>query len=396
MSARGLHTVEDARRLARRRLPRLVFDYIDGAAGGGLAVERNRYALDSLVLQPRILRDVESRSTASEVFGKETGLAFGISPMGLCNLAWPGADAMLAQHAATHATPLGVSTASSTSLEKLIELAEGHAWFQLYFSGDETGSMRLAERARDAGYDTLVLTVDVPEVGRRPRELRRGFTMPFRIGPQQFVDFALHPRWSLTTLASGRPELANFGGEHGEFDRTRSRAGADWNLLQRLREHWKGRMVVKGVLDVDDAEQLRAAGIDAIQVSSHGGRQLESAPAPILQLARMRAALGPDYPLFYDSGIRSGEDIVKAYAAGADFVFLGRPLLFAIAAAQQAGLQELSDVLTTETSITLAQLGLTALREINQASLHSPPAGSLPGAPAGAVPANGRSSRSAA
>jgi len=155
-------------------------------------------------------------------------------------------------------------------------------------------------------------------------------------------------------------------------------------------------MVVKGVLDVDDAEQLRAAGIDAIQVSSHGGRQLESAPAPILQLARIRAALGPDYPLFYDSGIRSGEDIVKAYAAGADFVFLGRPLLFAIAAAQQAGLQELSDVLTTETSITLAQLGLTALREINQASLHSPPAGSLPGAPAGAVPANGRSSRSAA
>lgn len=291
--------------------------------------------------------------------------------MGLCNLAWPGADQMLAKLAAKYQTPLGVSTAASSSLERLIELAEGHAWFQLYFSGDESGSLRLTERARKAGYETLVLTVDVPEVGRRPRELRRGFTMPFRIGPRQFIDFAVHPHWSMTTLARGRPELANFGGEHGEFDRTRSRAGADWSLLQRLRDQWSGKLVVKGVLDVDDAQQLKAFGVDAIQVSSHGGRQLESAPAPILQLARIRDALGPAFPLFYDSGIRSGEDIVKAYALGADFVFLGRPLLFAIAAARQEGLEQLSSVLTNETTITLAQLGLTSLGEINQQSLHS-------------------------
>ncbi len=379
MSARRLHTVEDARRLAKRRLPALVFDYIDGAAGNGLAVERNRKALQELILQPRSLRDVEHRSTAATVFERATGLPFGITPMGLCNLAWPGADHMLARLAAKHDTPLGVSTASSSPLEQLIELANGNAWFQLYFSGDEHGSLQLADRAGAAGYETLVLTVDVPEVGRRPRELRRGFTMPFRIGAQQFIDFALHPQWSLATLAKGRPELANFGGEHGEFDRTRSRAGADWALLKRLREHWQGKLIVKGVLNVEDAQQLRAAGVDAIQVSSHGGRQLESAPAPILQLARIREALGPGYPLFYDSGMCSGEDIVKAHAVGADFVFLGRPLLFAIAAAGESGLAELCDVLVKETSITLAQLGVTSLEEINHQSLHSAPPGIVPG-----------------
>ena len=204
--------------------------------------------------------------------------------------------------------------------------------------------------------------MDVPEVGRRPRELRRGFTMPFKIGPRQFIDFALHPRWSLSTLINGRPELANFGGEFGEFDRTSSRAGADWALLQRLRDRWSGKLVIKGVTSVEDAERLKSAGVDAIQVSSHGGRQLDSAVPAIHKLSEIRLALGNDFTLFYDSGIRSGEDVVKAYAVGADFVFLGRPLLFAMAAAGEAGLNKLVDVIDSETSIALAQLGLTRLR----------------------------------
>ena len=361
MGASAIHSAEDARRLARRRLPWMVFDYIDGAAGAETGAARNRAALDAITLRPRILRDVSQRSLAVQLFGAEADRPFGIAPMGMCNLAAPGADLMLARLAARYRVPHGVSTVASTPLETILEVSEGHAWFQLYFSGDGAGTFKLAERARDAGYQTLVLTVDVPEVGRRPRELRHGFKMPFRIGPRQFVDFALHPRWSLNTLFRGKPVMANFQMEGYAFDRTESRARATWDTLARLRDLWPGNLVVKGVLDVDDARTLAATGVDAIQVSSHGARQLEAAPAPIEVLSGIRTALGPEVPLFYDSGIRSGEDVLKAMSRGADFVFLGRILQFAIAAAGEAGLERLWDALSQELSIAMAQTGRTSL-----------------------------------
>lgn len=357
----NIHSSWDARRLARRRLPWMVFDYIDGAAGQETGVARNRAAFDAVELRPRILRDVSQRTLAVPLFGKTAKAPFGISPMGMCNLSAPGADMMLARLAAREQVPLGVSTVASTAMEPLIEAAEGHAWFQLYFSGDGVGTFKLVERAKAAGYETLVLTVDVPEVGRRPRELRHGFTMPFSIGPRQFVDFACHPRWSLTTLFKGRPEMANFTMPGYRFDRTESRAKADWATLARLRDIWPGKLVVKGVLDAEDAVALRDAGVDAIQVSSHGSRQLEGAPAPIAALAQIRAAVGEGYPLFYDTGLRSGEDVVKAFGQGAQFTFLGRILQFAIAAEGEAGLATLWDVLKAETSITLAQIGRRSL-----------------------------------
>jgi L-lactate dehydrogenase (cytochrome) len=360
-AAAHIHSAEDVRRLARRRLPWMVFDYIDGAAGSGQGAGRNRAALDALCLRPRILRDVSQRSLAAPLFGAQAQRPFGIAPMGMCNLSAPGADLMLARLAARYQVPLGVSTVASTPLEQLIETAQGHAWFQLYFTGDGTGTFKLAERAQAAGYRHLVLTVDVPEVGRRPRELRHGFTMPFRIGPRQFLDFALHPRWSLGTLFSGRPDMANFAMPGYAFDRTESRARADWDTLARLRDLWKGKLIVKGVLDVEDAVRLPEFGVDAIQVSSHGARQLDSAPAPIAVLARLRAALGPAYPLFYDSGLRSGEDVLKAIATGADFCFFGRILQFAIAAGGEDGLNRLWEVLSAELSIAMAQTGLTGL-----------------------------------
>lgn len=356
-----IHSSADARRLARKRLPWMVFDYIDGAAGEGRGEALGRSEIQAIRLNPRILSDVSHRDLSVEVFDHQANCPFGISPMGMCNLSAPSADLMLARAAAKHQCPLGVSTVSSTSLEKIIEVAEGHAWFQLYYSGDGSSVKSLIERAKASGYRTLVVTLDVPEVGRRPRELRRGFKMPFKIGVSQFIDFAVHPRWSISTLLNGKPEMANFGGEHGSFDRTESRAGATWDHLKKIREQWQGNLVVKGVLNLEDAQQLKAVGVDAIQVSSHGGRQLESVPPPILMLREIRKALGPKYPLFFDSGIRSGEDIVKAYAMGADFVFLGRPVLFAMAAAGEAGLTKLWSVLEDETSITLAQLGKTSM-----------------------------------
>ena len=174
-----IHSSEDARRLARKRLPWMVFDYIDGAAGAETGAARNRAAFDALELRPRILRDVSDRSLSVPLWEKPTKAPFGISPMGMCNLSGPGADMMLARLAAREKVPLGVSTVASTAMEPLIEEAEGNAWFQLYFSGDGTGTFKLVERAKAAGYETIVLTVDVAEVGRRPRELRHGFTMPF-------------------------------------------------------------------------------------------------------------------------------------------------------------------------------------------------------------------------
>ncbi|OED38936.1 alpha-hydroxy-acid oxidizing enzyme [Chromatiales bacterium (ex Bugula neritina AB1)] len=364
-----LHSTADARDTARKRLPWMIFDYIDGAAGDGFGESLNRQVLRELRMQPRVLNNVEKRSVAVELFGKTAELPFGISPMGMCNLSAPGADLMLGRLAARYAIPVGASTAASTSLEDIIEAAEGNAWFQLYFSGNKQSSDALIKRAGAAGYQTLILTVDVPEVGRRPRELKRGFKMPFRIGPRQFIDFALHPRWSINGLISGRPGLANFGGDFGEFDRTASRAGADWTLLENLRDNWQGKLVVKGVLDCEDAIKMKAIGVDAIQVSSHGGRQLDSAPPAIEALRNIRAEVGDTYPLFFDSGIRSGEDIIKAYAMGADYVFLGRPWLFAIAAAGEAGLLQMADLLRQETSIALAQLGLCDINSVGPAQL---------------------------
>jgi (S)-mandelate dehydrogenase len=360
-AAAHIYSAEDARRLARRRLPWMVFDYIDGAAGNETGAVRNRAALDAMELRPRVLRNVANRSLATSVFGASADRPFGIAPMGMCNLSTPGADLMLARLAARYKIPHGVSTVASTPLEKIIDVADGHAWFQIYFTGDGTGTFKLIERARQAGYQTLVMTADVPEVGRRPRELRHGFTMPFRIGPWQFLDFALHPQWSLSSLFKGKPQMANFDMPGYEFDRTESRALADWDTLARMRDAWPGKLVVKGVLDPEDAVALKNAGVDAVQVSSHGARQLESAPAPFKMLPLIREAVGPDFPLFYDSGLRSGEDGLKALLSGADFLFFGRILQFAMAAAGEPGLNRLWDVLSDEMSIAMAQTGLRNL-----------------------------------
>ena len=363
-AAAQIHSADDARRLAKRHLPWMIFDYIDGAAGSETGALRNRAALDAITLRPRILRDVSERDLTTSIFGTDAARPFGIAPMGMCNLSGPGADLMLARLAARNKVPHGVSTVASTPMEKIIEVAEGHAWFQLYFSGDGTGTFKLVERAKAAGYQTLVLTVDVPEVGRRPRELRHGFKMPFRIGPKQFIDFALHPRWSLTSLAAGKPQMANFEMPGYEFDRTESRARATWDTLAKLREMWPGKLVIKGVLDVEDAVALKAAGVDAIQVSSHGSRQLESAPSPVTILPHIREAVGPDFPLFFDSGLRTGEDVMKVLSTGADFAFFGRILQFAIAAGGEAGLNQLWSVLTSELSTAMAQTGCTKVSDI--------------------------------
>ena len=363
----------DARRLAHKRLPRLVFDYIDGAAGQETAALGNTNDLGLLKLSPRVLADLQPPDLGTSFLGKLYAQPFGIAPMGMCNLAWPGADRVLASVAQKTTLPLGVSTAASTPMAQMFKDSGGQAWFQLYVSGSAQAGLAMAQRAAQVGYDTLVLTVDVPKVAPRPRDVRNGFQMPFRMGPRQFLDFALHPRWSLATLWSGAPSPANFDPHQGGFDRHASRAGANWAFLDQLRGQWRGKLIVKGVMHPDDAQRIAGMGVDAIYVSNHGGRQLDAAPSAISALHQIRQRLGPPFPLVFDSGVRTGEDIVKALACGADLVMLGRPVLYALAAGGEVGLQQWLTSMREELEVVLSQLGLSRIQDVGPQNLASIP-----------------------
>ncbi len=366
-----LFSTEDARRLAKRRLPRLVFDFIDGAAGREVGKRRNEARFDEICLQPRVMENVASRSLATEILGQKFGVPFGIAPMGMCNLVCPGADRILAETAARLAIPVCVSSAASSTLEDMREWAESRAWFQLYYGQSEESSLAAVDRAGDAGYDTLVLTVDVPQVSRRVRDQRNGFNVPFKLTLTSFLDFATHPRWSLSTLAAGVPSPKNIG-KGDNFVRDASRAGADWDFLDKLRRTWKGNLIVKGITCAWDAVRVRDAGADAVYVSSHGGRQLDSVPAAIDLLPRVREALGTDMPLLFDSGVRNGEDVVKALALGADFVMLGRPVLFALGAGGKNGLSTLLDCFAQDIDTAIAQLGVNSVEGLWSGVLFEP------------------------
>jgi len=373
--SRKIFSTEDAIQIAKRRLPRLVFDFIEGAAGREASALRNVSRFDEITLQPRVMEDVETRTLSTDFLGHSYDVPFGVAPMGMCNLAWPGTDQALAKAAQQFNLPVCLSSAASSSIEDMRIWAGGNSWFQLYVGSSIEHSLALVDRARNAGYETLVLTVDVPQISRRPRDLRNGFQIPFSMTPKLFMDFATHPHWSLATLWQGVPEPVNFKpiSGNGQFDRNASRAGANWEFLKRLRDVWKGNLIIKGVTSAQDALRIKQAGADAIYVSNHGGRQLDSAPAAIDVLPRIRQAVGTDYPLVFDSGVRNGEDVIKALAMGADFVMLGRPYMFALGAEGARGLNSLINILVEEASLTLAQTGLKDIRDVSPDILENYP-----------------------
>lgn len=373
-AGRTIFDVDDAMRLAKRRMPRMMFDFVQGAVGSELAAHLNTEAISQIRLCPRVLVNVDGRKLRKRFLDEDMALPFGIAPMGMCNLVWPGADQILASQAAQHGIPLGVSTAASTKLEEMHERSEGRTWFQLYVYQSHEEAFALVDRAAAAGFTKLLLTVDVTQLSRRVRDLRNGFQVPFKMGPRQFADFMLHPTWSLTTLARGVPSPQNYEALKQNADATRNanRGSADWDFLKRLRERWKHKLVVKGVLTPADALQIQQAGADAVYVSNHGGRQLDSAPPAIQALGAVRAAVGPDYPLIFDSGIRSGEDVVKALAMGADFVMLGRPMLYAIGANGERGLDQLVQILKQDIDVALSQIGVTDISNVTAQALFDP------------------------
>ena len=364
--SKKIHNLEDARNLAKKRLPKMFFDFVDGASGDEKLCELNSTALDQIRLEPKVLRNVENRSLSKKFFDIKYDLPFGFAPMGMCNLTWPGADKMLAKESIINNVPTCVSMASTTSLEEMYTLSEGRSWLQLYIFQDEKFVMELLERAEKTGYSTIVLTVDVPIQFRRAKDDKNGFTVPFKIGPKQFFDFATHPNWSISTLLYGIPKPMNYetSKNKNKFVRSESRGSTDWETLKRIRNAWKGKLIVKGVMSQDDSIKIKEAGADAIQVSNHGGRQLESATSAINALPLIRNALGQDFPIIFDSGIRSGGDIVRALAFGADYVMIGRPLMYAIGADGAKGLRKILDIIKGELSTTLGLVGLTDVNQI--------------------------------
>ena len=314
--------------------------------------------------------NTEKRSLSTDLLGERFDVPFGIAPMGMCALSCPQADRFMGSTAQRRNMPVCLSSAASSSIEDMFGWDGKNTWFQLYVGESIEQSLTLVERARETGYETLILTVDVPQVSRRTRDLRNGFVMPFSLGPRQIVDLALHPQWSFGTLVNGIPRPRNFDATRGHsFNRHASRAGANWSFLDRLRKLWTGKLIVKGITSPTDARDVRSAGADAVYVSNHGGRQLDSVPASVDLLPPIRAALGPSFPLIFDSGVRSGEDVLKALALGADFVMLGRPFLHALGADGEAGLNAMIDVISEDISIGMAQLGVTSIDEIDERCL---------------------------
>ena len=353
----------------------MMFDFIDGASGDESLRDLNSAMIDHIRLMPRVLIDVSERAMSTSILGQETGFPFGIAPMGMCALAWPRADFSLAREAAKRRIPLCVSTASSMTLEQVIELAEGHAWFQLYADQSNGFVDELIDRAIAANYKVLILTVDVPIPSVRTRDKRNGFSFPMGWGASQIWDFVSHPQWSLETalhaIRHQMPQPMNYAtsSQKTTFVRNASRAGADWNFLAALRERWPGKLVVKGVQSVEDALRIKTIGADAIYVSNHGGRQLNAAPVAIDSLVEIRNAVGGKFPLIFDGGIRNGEHVIKALAAGADFVMLGRSVMYGLGAGGAAGLGQILDLIEAEASAVMGLLGCRNIAELGAANL---------------------------
>lgn len=365
--------VEDYRRLAATRLPRMVFDYLDGGAEGERGLRRNLAAFERICFEPRRLLDVSQRDLSIELFGRRLPCPLVIAPTGLNGALWPDGDVLLARAAASAGIPFALSTASNATIEDVAERAGGELWFQLYVV-QRALAEALAKRALAAGYRTLVLTVDVPVNGKRERDMRNGFAIPFRYTPKAMLDGVLHPGWLLRQLRHGLPELANFAGA-GSTDvnaqaalmNRQMDASFAWDDLKALRDAWPHTLLVKGLLHPEDAEQCVQLGADGVIISNHGARQLEDVAAPIEKVAGFAARA--DRPILVDSGFRRGADVVKALAFGARAVLLGRATLYGLAARGEEGVADVLRILSQEIDTTLALIGCARAADLSPAFL---------------------------
>ena len=377
---RMILALDDFEAPARRYLPRPMYGYVSGGAETNASLRANRAAFDNYALVPRVLVDVSGRSTNSTLFGREYSAPFGIAPMGGSSMAAYQGDIVLARAAAAANVPMIMSGASLTRLED-VRAAGRTAWFQAYLPGDDAAIRAMVERVARGGFDTLVLTVDVPVGANRENNVRSGFNRPLRPTLRLAWDSALRPRWLCgmflrTLIFHGMPHFENTGSRAPLITSTAERYTGprdklSWPHVELMRRIWKGKLILKGVLDPRDARIARESGVDGVIVSNHGGRQLDGAMAALHALPAVAAEAG-GMAVMMDSGIRRGTDVLKALALGAQFVFVGRPFLYAAAIAGDAGVHHAIRLLREEVDRDMALLGITALAQMTRERLAAP------------------------
>ena len=367
-------SVADYRRIARRRLPRGVFDYVDGGAEDELTLHRNSEAFRRLEFQPRVLSDVGQIDTSTTVLGRQLPVPVILAPTGFTRIISPGGELDVARAAARAGLPYTLSTMATRSIEEVAAVSDGPKWFQVYVWRDRGLVKDLLARAAASGYEAIVITVDTAVLGRRERDVRHGFTLPPKIGPQTLLDGALHPAWTWNFVRSEPITFANATGAAGGDGSTAVRLAdyingqfdpaLSWRDLDWFRAEWDGAIVLKGVQTADDARTAAGAGVEAIALSNHGGRQLDGAPVPLEHLAEVADAVGGQVQVICDGGIRRGSDVIKALALGARACMIGRAYLYGLGAAGQRGVDGVLGLLADDMRRTMALLGRRSVAEL--------------------------------
>jgi len=364
------HTIDDLRAIARRRTPRAVFDYVDGAAEAEINLRRARAAFERVEFRPKVLRDVSAVDPATTILGRPSALPLALAPTGFTRMMHHEGERACVRAAARAGVPYALSTMGTTSIEDVADAAPGAArWFQLYVWRDRDRSKDLIQRALEAGYDALVLTVDVPVAGARLRDLRNGLTIPPTLTLRTLLDGARHPGWwfdLLTTEPLAFASISRSAATLQSIINTMFDAGVTFDDVAWLREIWPRSLVVKGIQTVPDARQVVDLGADAVVVSNHGGRQLDRAPVPLELLPEVVDAVGDRAEVLLDTGVRTGADVVAAVALGARACLIGRAYLYGLMAGGQRGVERAIDILTAETVRTMQLLGVRSVSELDR------------------------------
>ena len=378
------NNIADLRDLARRRLPRPIFDYIDGGADDEISLRRNTAAFSDYALVPDVLKDVSRTRTETTVFGQQVRWPLMLAPTGLNRMFHGDAELAVARAAADHGVLYGLSTLGTTRLEALAEAFRGPKVFQIYVFKDRGLTSEFVARCRDAGFHGLALTVDTPVAGNRERDRVNGLSIPPRLTLKSLLSFALHPGWSLPALTGSRFDFASvshrvdalgagpmslFDYIGGQFDRS-----VTWRDVEWLADEWNGPLAIKGIMAPADAKRAVASGATGIMISNHGGRQLDGAPAPVDQISEIRDAVGDGPDVICDGGVRRGSDVVKALALGATACSIGRPYLYGLAAGGEAGVDRALTLLFEEFERTLILAGVNDIAELGRRHVrrHSP------------------------
>jgi L-lactate dehydrogenase (cytochrome)/(S)-mandelate dehydrogenase len=366
---------EDLRKLAKRRLPKIAYDFIEGGLEDETGLARNEDAFRRQLLVPRFGIDVSKVDQTTSIFGRTYSGPIGIAPTGLAGLFRRGADLMLAEAARAANVPFIMSGTSTGSIEDLARVAPDHGWYQLYIARDRKISEDMIRRAKDAGLSTLVVTMDVPINSKRERNLRNGFGRPLKLGLKMKLEACRHPGWLAEYLRLGPPMFSNWqrytangnaasADEVADFVAAQMPTPVTWADIEGFRRAWPGKLVLKGIMHPADAMRAAAIGVDGIMVSNHGGRQLDRSPAPIEVLPAITAAVGEKMTVMYDSGIRRGSDAVTALCLGAKYVFVGRATLYGVTAGGCAGATRALAIFKDEVDRVMMHIGAPDIKSL--------------------------------